>query len=178
VVLDEAYVEFCPQSSAIELLDQFDHLVILRTLSKAWAAAGLRCGSVLANPGVIALLRRVMAPYPLAAPVVNRVRQLLDPAISDRQQDMIRQILVNKARLVSHLEGLPYIRNIWPGAANFVLVRLNDAEDLLAFCAANGIAVRGFSSEPLLRDCIRISVGTTDEIDALAAIMTAWGEQR
>ena len=78
VVVDEAYAEFCRQSFSAQMVDQHENLVVLRTLSKAWAAAGLRCGAVLAQPSVISLLRRVIAPYPLPSPVVALALRMLD----------------------------------------------------------------------------------------------------
>jgi len=174
VVLDEAYIEFCQSPSAVDLLERYEHLVILRTLSKAWAAAGLRCGATIADPRIIELLRRIMAPYPLAVPVINAVRHLLDPANAARQQAMIGQVMENKIRLIGLLDSLPYISNLWAGVANFVLIRLDHADDLLAYCAGKGVLLRGFASEPLLKDCIRITVGTNDEIDALSVAMISW----
>ena len=177
VIVDEAYIEFCPQNSSLDLLDRFEHLVILRTLSKAWAAAGLRCGAVIAAPEIIELLRRIMAPYPLAVPVIDQLQQLMEPQITRQQPAMLEQILINKQRLVSFLESLKTIRNLWPGVANFVLIRLDNADDLLAHCARNGILLRGFNNEPLLRDCIRITVGSAEEIDSLITVMTNWTKQ-
>ena len=174
VILDEAYIEFSPGHSAIDLLDQYEHLVILRTLSKAWAAAGLRCGTVIADPKIIDLLGRIIAPYPLAGPVIERVNQLLDPAMASQQQTMLEQIKVNKTRLISILGDLPYVQKIWPGAANFVLIRVDDANRLLTHCASGGVIVRGFKNEPLLKDCIRITVGSDAEIDTLNSVLTSW----
>jgi histidinol-phosphate aminotransferase len=174
VVLDEAYVEFCPESSAVDLLDEFDHLVILRTMSKAWAAAGLRCGAVLANPEVISLLRRIIAPYPLAGPVIDRVRALLDPKIIERQRSALARVLENKDILRQELESLPYLLNVWPGAANFVLIRLHGAKELHQYCASNGVLIRYFPSDPSLENCIRISVGNRDEMTALVDLMKQW----
>ena len=77
VVLDEAYIEFSTAASATELMAQWPQLVVLRTLSKAWAAAGVRCGVVIANPEVIDLLLRVIAPYPLAATAVDAALQAI-----------------------------------------------------------------------------------------------------
>ncbi len=182
VVVDEAYVEFCPGHSAISLLAQFEHLVILRTLSKAWAAAGLRCGTVIAAPQIIGLLRRIIAPYPLAGPVIKQVYALLAPDRMQRQQAMVQQIVNNKKRLVAFLRRLPYLQNLWPGEANFVLIRVagsgdgqrDAADELLRHCARGGIILRGFSSEPLLHNCLRITVGSAEEIVRLKDLMMDW----
>ncbi|PVF10602.1 histidinol-phosphate transaminase, partial [Yersinia pestis] len=79
VAIDEAYIEFCPQASVSNWLKDYPNLVILRTLSKAFALAGLRCGFTLANSDIIQLLLKVIAPYPLSTPVADIAAQALSP---------------------------------------------------------------------------------------------------
>lgn len=174
VVLDEAYAEFCSQPSAAGLLDGHENLVVLRTLSKAWAAAGLRCGVVLAQPAVIGLLRRVIAPYPLASPVVALALRMLEDDMLARQRNLLAEVARNKQALIETLAGRPFVQRLIPGEANFVLVQAASAERLLAFCAQRGVVLRGFPADPLLRGYLRISVGTSDDIAALSAVLDAW----
>jgi histidinol-phosphate aminotransferase len=174
VVLDEAYAEFSQQASATELIGRYENLVVLRTLSKAWGAAGLRCGAVLAPEEVISLLRRIIAPYPLASPVISLAQSMLADGMRDRQQRMLKEVQENKKNLLSLLADRPFIRNIWPGEANFVLIQVHEAEDLLSFCAGKGVILRGYPSEPLLEGCIRISVGSKDELSALKSALDDW----
>ncbi len=174
VVIDEAYAEFCDRPSHIGRITENEHLVVLRTLSKAWAAAGLRCGSVIAQPAVIGLLQRVIAPYPLPSPVVALALQALEGDAARRQRELLATVRINKHRLLALLEGRPFVRRIFPGEANFVLVRIDDAPGLLAACAAEGVVLRGFPSEPSLRDCLRISVGTDEDLDRLQAVFDGW----
>lgn len=174
VVLDEAYSEFCDQPSACALIDRHPHLVVLRTLSKAWASAGLRCGAVLARPELLDLLRRVIAPYPLPSPVVSLALRVLEEDMQQRQQAMLDRLGENKRRLVGVLESRPFVRDILRGRANFVLIRADRAEELLSFCARHGVVLRGFPSDPALRGYIRISVGTAEEIDSLSDVLDAW----
>ena len=178
VVVDEAYAEFCRQTSAIEILDQHPHLVVLRTLSKAWAAAGLRCGTVIANPQVIGLLRRVIAPYPLPTPVASLALEMLAPENMSKQQELLQQLQINKRILLDTLKDRPFVREIWPGEANFVLVRVDDADKLLAFCARRNVVLRGFPAEPSLQDCIRISVGSEADLESLRNALDDWEETR
>ena len=174
VVVDEAYAEFCNQPSAIESLDRHPHLVVLRTLSKAWAAAGLRCGTVIASPEVIGLLRRVIAPYPLPSPVVALALEMLAPENLQRQQELLRQLQANKRILLDLLKGRPFVRDIFPGEANFVLVRVDDADGLLTACARKNIILRGFPAEPSLQHCIRISVGSEADLESLRNALDDW----
>jgi histidinol-phosphate aminotransferase len=174
VVIDEAYAEFCRFPSAAELIDQFENLVVLRTLSKAWAAAGLRCGVVLAQFSVISLLRRIIAPYPLASPVISLACRMLDKKTLERQKRLLDEVALNKARLLRMLEDRPFVIDLWPGEANFVLFRSDRADDLLSFCAARGVILRGYPADPLLSGCIRISVGSDRDLSALESALNAW----
>ena len=174
VIVDEAYAEFTDRPSAAALIDRYEHLVVLRTLSKAWAAAGLRCGTVIAQPSVMSLLRRVIAPYPLPSPVVSLARAMLEEEALDKQRDMLREVRRNKAELLRLLADRPFVQAIYPGEANFVLIRVDDADGLLTHCALNNVILRGFPAEPVLRDCIRISVGSEDDLGQLAKALEAW----
>ncbi len=174
VVVDEAYAEFCSAPSACDLIAGHPHLVVLRTLSKAWASAGLRCGSVIAQPEVLGLLRRVIAPYPLAAPVTAMALRVLQPDMRERQRTLLDELGANKEILLQLLRGRPWIRRLWPGEANFVLLEVNNASGLLAHCAARNIILRGFPADPGLCDCLRISVGSRSELAALATALDQW----
>lgn len=174
VVVDEAYAEFCQQPSAAGMVDDHENLVILRTMSKAWAAAGLRCGAVLAQPSVIALLRRVIAPYPLPSPVVALALRMLDSAVLEKQQHLMSEVSANKEFLLRQLESREFIRNIIPGEANFVLIQVDNADELLTHCAEHGVIIRGFPADPSLQEYIRISVGSQSDIATLGAVLDEW----
>ena len=178
VVVDEAYAEFCDRPSFVPRVDEHEHLVVLRTLSKAWASAGLRCGTVIAQPAVIGLLRRVIAPYPLPSPVVSLALAMLADDRLERQRDLLRQLRRNKGILLAMLEGRGFVRRVFPGEANFVLIRVDDARGLLDFSARHNVILRGFPAEPALQDCIRISVGSRDELAQLEAVFDAWEERQ
>lgn len=176
VVVDEAYVEFCDQPSFATWVPRHENLVILRTLSKAFGSASLRCGVTLAQSETIDLLRRVIAPYPLPGPIISLALRLFDPDVASRQQLMLREVRDNKQLLLDCLRDQAFLQGIWAGKANFVLLRVTDAPGLVAHCASRGIAIRGFASDPSLRDCVRISVGSRKEIEALAAALDDYTE--
>lgn len=167
VVVDEAYAEFTQADGAASLIASNPHLVVLRTLSKAYASAGLRCGAVLAQPQVIDLLMRVIPPYPLATPVLGLALELFEPEVMQQQQAFLNKIAANKSRLLEILEGRRFVERIWPGHANFVLLRVHDSAALVRHCANRGITIRAFPAAPLLQNCVRISVGSADELQAL-----------
>jgi histidinol-phosphate aminotransferase len=178
VVMDEAYAEFCDQPSASALINDHENLVVLRTLSKAWASAGLRCGSVLAQPSIISLLRRVIAPYPLPSPVVGLALRMLEDDVLEKQLALLVELKSNKQSLLHELSGLTRIREIIPGEANFVLIRVDEPDELLGFCAASGVIIRGFPADPMLRNYVRISVGTMEDINALASVLQHWENEK
>ena len=174
VILDEAYSEFCSAPSSARMISSNEHLVVLRTLSKAWGAAGLRCGAVLAQPSVISLLRRVIAPYPLPSPVTGLALSVLDSDMTDKQRRLLSMIRENKDLLLSALSKYSFVRDILSGEANFILIKTDLAPDLVSFCADRNVILRAFPGNPSLRNWIRISVGTEQEIRALTAALDEW----
>jgi histidinol-phosphate aminotransferase len=172
VVVDEAYIEFCDQPSLASQLVRLSNLVVLRTLSKAFALAGCRIGAVLAHPDIIGLLRRIIAPYPLPTPAIEAALRTLSSPSRQQQQ---RQVLAEqKIRLLIALHKHQAIAEIWPGQANFVLVRVSDASALINAAAAAGIRLRDQSAHPGLTNCVRITVGAPEEMSALIEFITKW----
>ena len=165
VVVDEAYIEFAEQRSAVELLRRYDNLVVLRTLSKALAFAGARCGSVIGPRDVIRMLNAVQAPYALATPVVECVENALRAESLEEAEAGIAKIVRERERLIGELERLSLVRRIWPSAANFFLVELEDADALMAQSGKDKVLLRRFGGD--LADCVRITVGTPEENDRL-----------
>ncbi len=174
VVIDEAYVEFQSNPSFTTRLGDLPNLVVLRTLSKAHALAGCRLGTVIADPGVIALLRRIIAPYPLPTPTVEAALTALQPDALARQREQLIVLAEQKARLVGALGALGWVRDLWPGEANFVLVRVPDAGRLLDDAAAAGIRLRNQSAQRGLEECVRITIGTPAETDAVIDFLRRW----
>ncbi|MEE4637314.1 MAG: histidinol-phosphate transaminase [Wenzhouxiangella sp.] len=174
VVIDEAYIEFCDDRTLAGHVDRQPNLVVLRTLSKAYALAGCRIGAVIADPEVISLLRRIIAPYPLPTPSVAAAMSALTPAALARQQDQLTTLGRLKAELLRQLEDHPGILQVWPGEANFVLVRVTDARALVSDAFTAGIRLRDQSAQPGLADCVRITVGSEREMKTLATYLRDW----
>lgn len=177
VVLDEAYIEFCSAESASELIDQWPHLVVLRTLSKAWAAAGVRCGIVIADPAVIGLLLRVIAPYPLAATAIDAALQAISGEAIGRQQQFVEEVRHGKADFLGFLERCDWIKEVMPGEANFILLRVPDANELVDWCAGCGIRIRNFTTQAQLAGCVRLTIGSAEEMSAVKSALQAYGER-
>ncbi|PDO90116.1 histidinol-phosphate transaminase [Kosakonia pseudosacchari] len=173
VVADEAYIEFCPQATLAGWLSEYPNLVILRTLSKAFALAGLRCGFTLANEDVIALLLKVIAPYPLSTPVADIAAQALSPQGIVAMRERVAQILVERQYLVTALQDIPCVEQVFDSETNYILVRLTASSAVFKSLWDQGIILRDQNKQPSLSGCLRITIGTRAEsqrvIDALRA---------
>ena len=177
VVLDEAYIEFSSANSAAELVERWPHLVVLRTLSKAWAAAGIRCGAVIANPVVIGLLLRVIAPYPLPAITIDAALRAIATDSGARQREFVASVRQRRADFYQFISGFDWVRAAWQGEANFILVRVDDAAGLVGWCAGHGIRIRDFSTQQRLEGCVRMTIGSPAEMADLKSVLLAYGEQ-
>ena len=169
VVVDEAYVDFAPQPSLAAELAALPNLVILRTLSKAYGLAGARVGATLADPALIAVLHKVIAPYPVPTPVLQAALAALSPAGRAAAQESIRQLVAERLRLASALAKLPGIQQVWPGDANFLLLRVADSAHVMAAGRAAGIIWRDRSKD--VPCTIRLTVGTREENDATLEVL-------
>jgi histidinol-phosphate/aromatic aminotransferase/cobyric acid decarboxylase-like protein len=149
---------------------------VLRTLSKAHALAGARCGAAIASDEIIGVLGRVLPPYTFPTPVVESVLQALEGERAQRSAAAIEHIVLERARLCRTLEAHDCVDTIWPSEANFVLVRFRDLAAVQEFLRAENILIRDFSSYPALANCARITVGTAAENDALLAALRRFGE--
>ncbi|RUL72213.1 histidinol-phosphate transaminase [Dyella choica] len=163
LVVDEAYIEFSEQPSAIELIGHYEHVAVLRTLSKAWALAGARIGSLIASPEVIALIRRIMPPYPLPLPCVAAAQAALSPP--GQASSRAHLAIVREQRMLMHrwLTELPGVREVLPSDANFLAVRFADAGAVYQRLLQAGIVVRDVRRYPKLQDALRITIGTPAE---------------
>lgn len=173
VIADEAYIEFCPQATLASWLSEYPHLVILRTLSKAFALAGLRCGFTLANEEVIALLMKVIAPYPLSTPVADIAAQALSPQGIAAMRERVAQIVAERAYLVKALRDIPCVEQVFDSETNYILVRMTASSAVFKSLWDQGIILRDQNKQPSLSGCLRITIGTREEsqrvIDALRA---------
>ncbi|WP_313383217.1 histidinol-phosphate transaminase [Pantoea sp.] len=178
VVADEAYIEFCPQATLSGWLKTYPHLVILRTLSKAFALAGLRCGFTLASPQVINLLMKVIAPYPLATPVADVAGQ----ALSDKGIALMRQhvaeLNASRAWLLEQLPQLSLVQQVFPSETNYILARFTDSPAVFKSLWDQGIILRDQNKNPGLAGCLRISIGTRQECERLIAALQALSVER
>jgi len=173
VVVDEAYVEFAGTPSLGDALDEHNNLVVLRTLSKAHALAGARCGTLLGDPSLVDLLRRMIPPYSLSGPTIEAALHALEPpqlAISRARHQMI---VAERVRLAAALARLPIVRQIWPSAANFLLIESVDPDRAFRAAISAGLLIRDVRSHPGLGNHLRVSIGTAEQNDRLLQALEA-----
>ena len=167
VVVDEAYLEFSGAASLARHIGKLPHLAILRTLSKAHGLAGARCGTLIADPDVIRLLRKVIPPYAIPQVTVEVVLRLLGPAQLAVCESRVQAIRGERERLAAHLSRSSGVVKVWPSAANFLLVEFHDPDAALERARSAGLLIRDVRSQPGLGRALRITIGSSEQNDRL-----------
>ena len=158
VVIDEAYIDFSDAKSWLEKLKNYPNLVITQTLSKAYGLAGIRLGICYASKEIIAILNTIKPPYNVNELSQQKaIERLLQP---DEVTQEILKIKEERANLVSNLKTINYVQEIYPSACNFVLVKVDNATKRYDQLIAKGIVIRNRTTQPLCKNCLRLTVGT------------------
>ena len=175
VVVDEAYIEFSAKNSVVSWLDKYEHLVILRTLSKAFALAGLRCGFTLANKDIITMLSKVIAPYPISAPVAEIASNALANDNLAQVKIRVEETNLLREQLSSWLEQQAWCEKVHQSDANFILFKTASKElkdFIFNALLEQGILIRDQSKQTQLEHCLRISIGSERELTLLKDTIT------
>jgi len=167
VVVDEAYLEFAAAASLARSIGQYPHLVVLRTLSKAFGLAGARIGTLIADARIVSLLRSVLPPYAIAQPCIEAAQQALAPAQQRLARERVAAIVRERARLSAALAGLAGVTHVWPSDANFLLVEFDEPARALSRLRETRLLVRDFRDRPGLERALRITVGSPEQNDRL-----------
>lgn len=161
VVVDEAYSDFSRQESLLSSINLYENLVVLQTFSKAWGLAGIRLGMAFAQAPVIEWFNKVKPPYNINILTQQAAMDALQqPEIREEQ---LRTLLRERDHLIHALSRMPITEQIFPTAANFVLVRVGDPDGLYRYLVNKGIIVRNRSTVILCEGCLRITIGTPNE---------------
>ena len=160
VVIDEAYIDFSSQPSFLGELDKYPNVVVLQTLSKAWGAAAIRLGMAFASQDIISVLNKIKYPYNVNLLTQEKALEILDVERMESQREMIMQ---ERERMIKNLQSIPIVRKIYPTDANFVLVKVDDANITYNKLVEDGIIVRNRNKVSLCNGCLRITIGTETE---------------
>lgn len=161
VAVDEAYIDFSGKPGCMSLLSGHPNLVVFQTFSKAWGLAALRLGMAFASPEIIGFFNKVKAPYNLNQLTQEMALSLLDQL--DQTQQMVTTILSQRALLAAALPNIPYVQKVYPSDANFLLVKMDQPNEVYKQLVEQGIIVRNRSNVVLCEGCLRITVGTEQE---------------
>lgn len=171
VVVDEAYVEFAARESLARHLPRHPNLAILRTLSKAHGLAGARCGTLIADPQVIALVKKVISPYAITQLTLEAVMKLADSSNVAAMRERAGLIRAERERVALALARLKCVERVWPSKANFLLAEFEDAARALSRASAAALLVRDARGYPGLTNALRITIGTAAQNERL---LQAW----
>ena len=159
VIIDEAYIDFSPEASCLNLIGKYPNLMVSQTFSKAWGLAAARVGVAYAHEAIIELFRKVKPPYNVSG--LNQqaaITALENQAEFERNKEII---LKEKAKLSKVLSGMEMVKNIYPSDANFILVELVNADKGYKSLVDQQVITRNRNSQ--VKNCIRISIGTPEE---------------
>ena len=161
VVIDEAYIDFAPENSWLTELNKYPNLVILQTFSKAWGLASIRCGMAFASKEIITYFNKVKYPYNLNLLTQEFILEQLDK--EDTKRESVIRILDERSILERSLKEISIVDIVYPSDANFVLAKIQNASKVYSQLANKGIVVRNRNKLSLCGDCLRITIGTSEE---------------
>ncbi len=161
VLIDEAYIDFSDEPSFIHELDKYPNVIVMQTLSKAYGLASLRLGMAFANPQIIQILNKIKPPYNIS----GATQALVLEALKNREFlfNSLQQINHAKNTLISKLEAMPQVVKVYPSQANFILVKLERAQELFNYLISQKVITRSRTNVALCEDSIRITVGLPEE---------------
>lgn len=165
VIVDEAYVDFCPEQSVLPMIDLYPNLVVLQTLSKAWGLAGARIGLAFASPEIIQVMNRVKFPYNIGKPSIEAAIAALTQGRFMQQR--VEEIIEQRGLLSESLSNLPSVEKVFPSSANFLLVKFPESDKIYQYLTGKGIIVRDRSTQPGCAGCLRITIGSETENQTL-----------
>ncbi len=175
IIIDEAYINYSKQKTFIQELTEYPNLIVMQTLSKAWGLAALRLGLCYASMDIIDLFNKVKPPYN-----VNKASQQLGlEALQDTTivNNWIKEVVEQKAILIKEMQQLSFVEKIYPSDANFILVKVDNANLLYDYLAGNGVIVRNRSKDVHCENCLRITIGTMEENKTLINLLKNYEQQ-
>jgi histidinol-phosphate aminotransferase len=171
VIIDEAYIDFTNEVSWTEQLNAYPNLIVTQTLSKAYGLAGIRLGVCYASQNIIAILNKIKPPYNINTLTQDAAMKTLEN--KNKVADQISTVLKERSRLLKAFENYPFVKKIYPSEANFILIKVDDANKRYNQLIDKGIVVRNRNSQLHCENCLRITVGTPDENTQLLTVLNS-----
>lgn len=172
VIIDEAYINYSKQKTFIQELTEYPNLIVMQTLSKAWGLAALRLGLCYASLDIIDLFNKVKPPYNIN----DASQQLGVEALQNTNQvnEWIKDVVEQKEILIQELKQLSFVEKIFPSDANFILVKVKDANELYNHLSGHEVIVRNRSKDVHCANCLRITIGTGEENSILINLLQSY----
>ncbi|MGD8232828.1 histidinol-phosphate transaminase [Vibrio sp. TRT 1302] len=171
VVVDEAYIEFELAESVVDLIDQYPHLIVIRTLSKAFGLAAVRCGFIIASPSVMEFVARLVPPYPMPDSSSEIVLHALSSEGLEKVEAHTQALVKTKQQFVDAIKHLEWIDTVYPSSTNFVLIRTQPEIKLFEYLVQQGVVTRNQAHEPALKHCVRITIGSAQTMQEVSEII-------
>lgn len=172
VVIDEAYIDFSEKESWVNKLDEYPNLIITQTLSKAYGLAGIRLGICYASAEVISVLNKIKPPYNVNE--LTQQRAIFRLGNEAKINSEIESIIAQRTDLLKVLLNVKFVEKIYPTEANFILIKVDDANKRYDELIAKGIVIRNRTTQPLCENTLRLTIGTEVEnkklIEALSSL--------
>ncbi len=167
VVVDEAYIDFAHSAGFLPILDKYENLIVLQTLSKAWGMAGVRCGLAFSSEQIISLMNMVKYPYNINLLTQAKVAELLERGVAEQ----VAEIIAQRGRVIEELNRIELVERVFDTEANFVLIRTQHANELYDRLLEGGVIVRNRSRVRGCENTLRITIGTAAENDRMIEII-------
>ena len=169
VVIDEAYIDFTDKDSWIQKINTYPNLIITQTLSKAYGLAGIRLGICYASAAIIAVLNKIKPPYNVNELTQQRALDRLENPIQIKEE--INSIIAQRELLLKVLDEVRFVSKIYPTEANFILIKVDNANQRYDELIAKGIVIRNRTTQPLCENTLRLTIGTAEENQKLIAAL-------
>jgi histidinol-phosphate aminotransferase len=169
VVIDEAYIDFSDKASWIQKINEYPNLIITQTLSKAYGLAGIRLGICYASAEIIAVLNKIKPPYNVNELTQKRALERL--ANPTQIKEEINSIIAQREQLLKVLSEVKFVSKIYPTEANFILIKVDNANQRYDELIAKGIVIRNRTTQPLCENTLRLTIGTEEENQKLIAAL-------
>ncbi|WP_086980677.1 histidinol-phosphate transaminase [Vibrio aphrogenes] len=171
VVVDEAYIEFAPHTSVLHLMAQYPHLVVIRTLSKAFGLAAIRVGFLIADSSVMSYVARLVAPYPIADPSAEIALKALSASGVAQMKQQTTQLIAIRDEFIHAVSQLSIVDKIYPSSTNFVLIRFKGNDNFYQYLLDHGVVARSPAHEESVQGCVRISIGSAESMDTVLRVL-------
>lgn len=172
VVIDEAYGDFSELAPMRTYLSHFPRMIVLNTFSKAWASAGIRLGMAFASEEIIELFNKVKYPYNVNILTQGKAKELLSDMV--KVERWVNEVRHERKHMIPCLMELPMVRQVYPSAANFLLIKVTDADAIYKYLVDKGIIVRNRSRVTLCHNTLRITIGSKEENNELLGALRSY----